>query len=212
MTMSAASAASMPPSTAEVLLGLVRNHPGERIALGDIVNGLAERVFGFLLLLCALPNACGAAAIPGLSTVFGLPMAFFAGQMMLGQRRPWLPRQLLARSLARADFELYIQQALPYLERVMRYVKPRWPRFVSARAERFLGGVCLVLGVVLALPIPGGNLLPGIASALIALAIVERDGRLAVVGVAMAILSLIVVVLVVTVGVAFLYWLAGHVF
>jgi hypothetical protein len=83
---------------------------------------------------------------------------------------------------------------------------------VSARAERFLGGVCLVLGVVLALPIPGGNLLPGIASALIALAIVERDGRLAVVGVAMAILSLIVVVLVVTVGVAFLYWLAGHVF
>jgi hypothetical protein len=59
--------------------------------------------------------------------------------------------------------------------------------------ERLLGFFVVVLGVVLALPIWGGNLLPAIAVAIIGVGLMERDGIAVSAGFAVGVFSLIVV-------------------
>jgi hypothetical protein len=55
--------------------------------------------------------------------------------------------------------------------------------------------VCFVLALVLILPIPGGNFLPGVTVSVLALALVQRDGLLALFGYALAALSASILVL-----------------
>ena len=61
-------------------------------ALGDVVDRLDERAFGFLLLLLALP--CCLPFVYGLPQIVALPMLALAGQMAAGKRHPWLPKKL----------------------------------------------------------------------------------------------------------------------
>ena len=53
--------------------------------------------------------------------------------------------------------------------------------------------MCLLLAVVLVLPIPLGNVLPAVAISLLALAVLERDGLWVLAGLAVALVSMLVV-------------------
>ena len=68
--------------------------------------------------------------------------------------------------------------------------------------------------MLIVLPIPGGNLAPGFSIAILALAILTRDGLAAIAGIAMAIGSVIFLVLAYgVVIVTFLHWIGiggGH--
>ena len=163
------------PRTSGLLLDFARGFTGERVRLRDLRQQLGTRSFGFLLLLFALPNAIPI-VIPGLATLTGILLAFIALQMMLGLPTLYLPRWLDERSIARDDFRRLVTRSLPWLQRVERFLKPRYSRLTSGRSERMIGAVCLVLALVLALPVPFGNLLPGIGLALLALGVLERDG------------------------------------
>lgn len=58
----------------------------------------------------------------------------------------------------------------------------------------FLGLVCTLLAAVLILPLPRGNLLPAIAVTLLGLALVQRDGLLAIAGYVAAAVSAAVLI------------------
>lgn len=60
---------------------------------------------------------------------------------------------------------------------------------VTGLPERLLGLVALALALLLSLPVPMGNLLPGIALAVLSLSIVERDGLVALIGYVLAALA-----------------------
>lgn len=171
--------------------------PGDWLTLGTLVERLGDRGFGVLLFLWALPNMI---PIPGISTPFGLLTVLTASQMVLGRARPWLPKTLLDRGVRRGDFKRMTDRALPYLERFERYCKPRWSVVPQGLAERLVGLVLIVLGLVLMLPIWGGNLPPGIAVALIALGLIETDGVMVVAGVVAAAIALAVVALILGTG------------
>ena len=53
---------------------------------------------------------------------------------------------------------------------------------VAGPGERIIGIVALIHAITLALPIPMGNLPQGIALILLALALIELDGLMAIVG------------------------------
>jgi hypothetical protein len=178
--------------TSEILLDFARTFPGERVRLADLDRLLADRAFGFLLLIFALPNTLPL-GIPGLSTLTGIPLGLVAVQMVLGMRAPYLPRWLGERSLSRKDFRRLIEKTAPWLRRLERFMKPRWRVFRTLAAERSVGAFCLLLAVVLALPIPFGNLLPAIGVALISLGLIEEDGLLVSAGLAVGVASLVVV-------------------
>jgi hypothetical protein len=165
-----------------------------RLTLGELTGVLGERAFGFMMLVLSLPNVIVLAAIPGFSTVTGVPLILIGGQMMLGYRRPWLPKVISERSLASNDFQRFVERAVPYLERAERYLRPRLIGLTGGWIERLLGLHCAVMAIVLALPIPAGNLLPALAICFVALGLIEKDGGFVVAGLFMAIVTFIFLV------------------
>jgi hypothetical protein len=168
----------------EILEDLGRNWPAERISLGDIEAALGDRGFGLMLLVFTLP-----ALIPIISTIAVIPLALLAGQLMLGMEKPWLPKAILRRSAATADFKRVVEQLLPHLLRAEKVLKPRYLLLASAPAERMIGLVCLLLTLLLPLPWPFGNVMVAVPLVVLALALIERDGLFALGGFVLALAS-----------------------
>lgn len=167
--------------TSTLLLEFAHSFPHERVRLRDLGALLGARSFGFFLLVLALPNAVPI-GIPGTSAITGVPMTLIALQMMLGLPEPYLPAWLADRSLPRDVFRRLVLKTAPWLQRIERIMRPRWTGLTDRRGERVLGGICLLLGIVLCLPIPLGNLLPAVGVVLLALGVLERDGLLVGIG------------------------------
>lgn len=191
---------------------LVGARDGTCVTMGELVEGLDDRAFGFLMLLLALPNALPMPGIPFLSTVTGTPLAFFAGQLALGHHKPWLPQRLLRQSFNRPQLLRALERLAPAMRRVERVLKPRLPALSTGAGERAAALASFGLAVILALPIPGGNFLPALAIVFFALGIVERDGRCIIVGAVIALLAIIVVTLVLLLGVTTLLYFVSHPF
>ena len=196
----------------DLLIELGRNGTGERIKLGDLISVLGDRAFGISMLMLALPNAVGLGAIPGLSTVFGLPQIVLALQMTVGLERPWLPQWLLDRTIARKDFDTMLAKSMPYLLRMEKVLRPRWEVMSSYLAERLLGAVFVVLASIVSLPIPLGNQPPAVGIALISLGLVERDGVFITFGLIVSVIAVIIAAAVVLAGTAAVWLLITHFF
>lgn len=156
------------------------------VKLSDLLDVLDERAFGVLMLILSLPNAVGLGTIPGLSTVFGVPQIFVALQMIIGAPQPWLPDIVLQRSIPMKDFRTMVDKARPHLLRLERLLRPRLIVMSATVVERLLGLVLLLLSVIVALPIPFANQPPAVAQGLIALGLIERDGVVILIGLAVA--------------------------
>lgn len=192
---------------AAVLRRLTDPARGERISLDEAIETLGDRAYGLAMLMLALPMAVPISAIPGISTIFGIPLILISAQLMLGRPRPWLPRWLGTKSLARADLARMIDKAMPWLERCERYVRPRLLPLVSPLAERAIGATATFMAVIMSLPIVLGNQPPAIAIALFALAVIERDGLFAIFGAIVAVLATLLVAAVLA-AFAAAFWLA----
>lgn len=195
----------------EVLADLA-SEPKERVKLGDLLDVLDERAFGVLMLILALPNAVGLGTIPGMSTVFGVPQVMVALQMIFGAERPWLPRWLLARSIAMGDFRTMVIKAAPHLVRIERLLRPRYALMSNKIAECLLGIVLLLLSIIVTLPIPFANQPPAIAQCLIALGLIERDGLFVGVGLVVSAIATAVAFAVGAGIIAGLYLALAHLF
>ena len=161
------------PRLSDVLSDLAETWSQPRISVGQLIQALGDRGLIGLLLILAVANVIPNP--PGTSAVLGLPMLYLSWQMMRGGM-PWLPQFLSARSFDIDHFRTVVARTTPRLNRVERLLRPRFPGLSSPAAFRILGAVCLLLSVVLAMPIPFGNLLPAAAIAIIALGALERDG------------------------------------
>jgi hypothetical protein len=160
-----------------------------RVSIADIIQAMHGRAFGALLLIFAFPNAIP--AIPGTSSILGLPLLFLSAQMMLG-KPVWLPKVISLRAMSRDDFANLVERVNPWLEWADRFTAPRLSFLGDPVAQRLIGAFCLILSIVLVLPVPLGNMLPGIAICLIALGVLERDGLWIGGGIAMGCLALLV--------------------
>lgn len=151
----------------------------DRVSVSDLMQAMDARAVAALILLFALPNVVPTP--PGTSAILGLPLLYLTAQMMLG-KMPWLPAFIADRSMTRLDYVSFVGRVTPLLARAERLLKPRFLFLTSPNAERVVGGFCLLLAVVLALPIPLGNMLPAFAISLMALGVLERDGIWVVIG------------------------------
>lgn len=174
----------------EILNRIASDETRERVSVADLFSAMGDRAFGALILIFALPNVIPTP--PGTSAITGAPLVFLCFQLMLGMQ-PWLPKIIANRSMSHADFKAIITRISPWLARGERFLKPRWEGLVRPPAEYGLGLMAFILAVLLALPIPLGNILPAIALSLFAFALLEKDGVYALAGSAVFVISLIVV-------------------
>ena len=179
MNARAAETPGAPPQRVSDLLQLLsRTWPHERVSLGDVTRLLGDRGYGVLMFVLALPGA-----VPGLSSIAAIPLALVAVQLAIGLPRPWLPRFLAVRSLSRTDFARMIERVEPSLMRIERLLRPRFMLLTGPVGERLMGAMCLVLALLLTVPILF-NLPLIVPIALMSLALLERDGVLAAIGLA----------------------------
>jgi hypothetical protein len=177
-------------SFSEMLRGLADDPSRARIFVSDLLLLMQDRAFGALLFIFAMPNTIPTP--PGTSAILGIPLVFLSAQMALG-RAPWLPKLIAGRSMLRTDFAAMIGRTGPWIARAERMLKPRLSFLTSPLAERLIGCFCLILAIVLALPIPLGNMLPALGICLIAFGILEKDGLWILAGVVLGIVSLFLV-------------------
>lgn len=162
----------------------------ERVSVSDLMQAMDARAVAALILLFALPNVVPTP--PGTSSILGLPLLYLTAQMMLG-KLPWLPAFIADRSMTRNDFNSFVGRVTPLIARFERLLKPRFLFVTSVTGERIIGGICFALAIVLAMPIPLGNMLPALAISLMALGVLERDGLWVVIGVIVGALSMVIV-------------------
>ena len=143
------------------------------------------RAIGLLLLLIALPET-----IPfiGLSAILAMPIFVIGAYMLVQGEQPRLPQWLLRRSLSADMVQNAIARSLPTIRRLERVLRPRWPSLASA--GRLQGVVCMLMAILLAVPIPGINILSAFSVGCIGIAIVQRDGALVAIALTLASLAL----------------------
>lgn len=157
------------------------------LTVGQMLEAFDSRAFGAMLLVFGALNTLPLP--PGSSTILSLPILLLAPQVALGADAPWLPRRMVERPLKRDDLRGLFRKLTPVVKRMELITRPRLTWIFNPFGERMIGVVCTLLAMVLILPIPLGNLAPGATVAILALALLQRDGLLALLGYAMAVVS-----------------------
>ncbi|PZQ26419.1 MAG: hypothetical protein DI562_14900 [Stenotrophomonas acidaminiphila] len=154
-------------STATLIDGFAAGDPDEVLRLGDLLKDFGPAAFGLLLFIGVLPAFI---PIPGVGGAVGGPMVVLV---------VWLPAFLARRGPHRSAMVRFRQRMAPWLRRLEKLVRPRMGGLVDNRvALSFTGLLLILLGILLALPIPFTNYVFGFLLLLFALALLERDGAL----------------------------------
>lgn len=169
------------------ILRQISERAAPTVSVGELMERFGGRAIGALLLVfglfCILPLP------PGSTTLLGAPLVLLAPQLMFGAGAPWLPVKVRDQTIATDALRRSLPRVLRWLEQAEALSRPRLLFLFSAWGQRVIGLVCTVLALVLILPIPLGNMLPAASVSMLALALVQRDGILAILGFALAGLS-----------------------
>ena len=168
-----------PRRLSEVLTELSGEASGP-VSIGMIRDALGDRSFAALLLFFAIINLIPLP--PGTSALLGLPLLIVAAQMVYGSKRVWLPRVLTQRTVSAETFRSIMDRIIPRLVSIERMIRPRYWPFWRRRGDRVVGIIALIMAITVTLPIPLGNWLPAFSTALLGLALSERDGILFALG------------------------------
>lgn len=167
----------------EPLRAAIRKGTGEKVTAQEILDALGARAFGLGIMVLMAPVCLPMP--PGVPTVAGVILCFFAVQLIIGMKIPLLPGFVKRPKFDRRK----LLDSIDALERRLKFVEriahPRWRFLTQGLGARAAGVVFLVLGLILILPIPFlGNLPPAIAASILALALAQRDGLLMLGGLA----------------------------
>lgn len=171
------------PTTLEELLKLIAEAPEEdsRVSLEAIVSEVGRRSFGPLLLVTGLVTLSPIGDVPGMPTLMAIVVLLIAGQLLAGREQFWLPRWLLARSVAKQKLE----KAVKWLRRPARFVdrllRPRLHALVGKPGTRAIAAVCLVIAAAMPVMefVPFSATAAGLALCAFGLAIIAEDGLIA---------------------------------
>lgn len=174
--------------------------PRAQVSIGDVVDQLGASSLGLILLILTIPAII---PIPGpIGIILGSCLALVAVQVIVGARRVWLPTWLRDRNLPTRFVAAAIVRIVPWLERFERRLSPRRWMMLSGRVARpFLGLAILAMAVIITLPIPFGNVLPVVVLAMLALALLERDGVAVLLALGMSLVAIVWTALLVLFGV-----------
>ncbi len=153
------------------------------VTLREVIYTLRGRAYVLLLLLLALPFITPI-PLPGLSTPFGLAIAFIALRLTLGQR-PWLPMKLQRKELPAGFFVKVFAVAAKVLAFLEKFLRPRLTALSDSPLLLRLHALFIfvaALSLLLPLPIPFTNSFPAWAILLIAAGMLERDGLFILMG------------------------------
>ncbi len=180
-----------PPKLSDELARLIGAFAERSVRLREVLGVLHGRGYTVLLILLVFPF-CTPIPLPGVSLPFGLVVAFIGLRLALGQK-PWLPARLLDTPLPPRFFPALLGATRRLVRWLEVFLRPRLSWLVRWRPVRHvLGALIFICGLLLMLPlpIPFSNGLPAFTVLLLAAAMLEEDGAMAVAGGVMFVLTL----------------------
>ncbi|MFW6021268.1 MAG: exopolysaccharide biosynthesis protein [Guyparkeria sp.] len=183
------------PTGLVALLQLLANtrEEGDSVRLGTVLELIGRRSFGPMLLLAGLITVAPLIGdIPGVPTLIGLFVFLIALQLMLGREHFWLPAFLLARGIRRQTLHKAVVWMMPTARFIDRFLRPRLTFFINGGARY---GVA-ILAMLVALMMPVMEFIPfsanaaGLTLTVFGLALIARDGLLALIAFALTGMSI----------------------
>lgn len=150
------------------------------LTLDEVVEAFGDRGIGALILVLSLM-----ALIPwppGGKAVFAAPIILLAVELAAQRNEVWLPRWLLKASLSRAAYRKALSKVIRPIRFVENLTRPRMSALTGKVSEILMGVACVLLALMMALPIPFGDMLPGLALVFFALGIMQKDGVAILIG------------------------------
>ena len=175
-------------SLASALRVLPDRLPAGRPTLNDILSALGDRGLGLVLLIFSIPAIIPTPGIPA-GMIFGSALALLGGQMVVGAQRVRLPSFIAQRRIGQEVLRQVFQRATPLIDKLERRLSIRLAGLMSPLAMRVIGGVIVVMALLIALPIPFGNTLPGLAILALSLGLARQDGIAVLVGMSLSVLA-----------------------
>lgn len=164
------------------------NH--DPVLLEEILDRSGKRSFGAIILVAGLITLAPLIGdIPGVPTLMAMLVVLTAAQLLLGRDVFWLPRFVLERSVPHGQ----LAQALDRLEKPFRFIdrlfRPRLQFLTRREGTVVIAMSCMCIALVMPLLefIPFSANLAGGALAAFGLALIARDGYLAMFALAVTI-------------------------
>jgi hypothetical protein len=180
-----------PVGVRAVIDALCDGDPDERLRLRELVVDLGRSTFGVLLFIAIIPALI---PIPGVAGAVSGPLVVLVGlHLLVLLRKPWLPNFVASRGPQRSTLIRFDRAADRWLRWLEKLVRPRLTIVTDHPITTVFTGLQLVLlGILLALPIPFTNYLFAGLLLVYALALLERDGALMLIAWAAGIVSIYV--------------------
>lgn len=178
--------------TQQTMAALLKGLPDElpaNVTLAGLLDKLGDKAMAFVLLVFAIPAIIPTPGIPA-GMIFGTALAILSLQIMFGSRTLTLPGFLGRLSVSRSIIELTAEKAAPRLAKLESLLRPRGHLLARNLKGPAIGVVIFLMAVLIALPIPFGNVLPGLAVLAIALGLAQRDDVAVLIGLSLAVVSL----------------------
>lgn len=175
---------------------LLKKTESSSISLEEILNILSGKGQCLILILLSLPF-CQPLQIPGLSTPFGIVIAFVGIRMAFGNHVA-LPKKILAIKIKPSILKKMANSTLWFVRKARFFIHPRLQWVCENSTLKKVNGLMIsALGVFLALPlpIPLSNMVAAWSILLIGVGILEDDGLFVVLGYVVAFLAVAALIL-----------------
>jgi len=148
---------------------------GCHISIGELMSRIAERGFGMLLVLLALPTLFPVLP-PGSAATIGLIYTIIGVQMLLGRKYPWLPQRVRNYRLSENTAHKLRERGVGFFKTLERFSRARWMFMETPLMLRLVALTVVLMGFILFTPLPFMNTLPAFAVMLLGAGLLNRDG------------------------------------
>lgn len=156
----------------------------ERVSVDEVLDSIGTRSLGPLLLVAGLITLAPVIGdIPGVPTIMAILVLLTAGQLLFRSEHLWLPQWLLKRSISRSKMQKMLDWSRKPARFVDRYTHSRMTRLVDGKGQHLVALVCIAIALAMPLMefIPFSANFAGLALSSFGLALISRDGALALV-------------------------------
>ncbi len=143
----------------QTLEALTKDHEGDTIAVGEIMQRVRYRGFGSMLLAPALITVMPTGAIPFVPALCGVIIVFVCVQILMGRNYPWLPAQVKEFEISTEKIEKAVQSVKPYTSKIDQYLQKRLyfllhdiSKYITAAVSLALSLVMILIGFIPMLP------------------------------------------------------------
>ncbi|MFD1746471.1 exopolysaccharide biosynthesis protein [Rhizobium helianthi] len=178
-----------PQALSQVLEQLVVRLSGRKSSLAELLDLLGHQATASILLIFSIPAIVPTPGIPA-GMIFGTALAILSLQLIAGADGFYLPRRLGRVELPDRLLKAMQVRLGPKLAWLEGWLHPRLSGLASKGLSRLHGLFVLLMSLLIALPIPFGNVLPGFAIFFIALGLAQRDGVAVLIGLGLGVAAI----------------------